>query len=94
MQGGSFRRVTVPVNNFPVHKAYLKVNKPAGAKLILQFDDEEIAADEGETVTGIGGVTNDENGKEDDAYYNLNGQRVDNPQKGIYIHRGKKVIIK
>ena len=27
------------------------------------------------------------------AYYSLNGQRVDNPSKGIYIRNGKKVIL-
>ena len=30
----------------------------------------------------------------EDVYYNLNGQRVQNPTKGIYILNGKKVIIK
>ena len=30
---------------------------------------------------------------ENDAYYSLNGQRVDNPSKGIYIKNGKKIII-
>ena len=30
----------------------------------------------------------------EDIYYNLNGQRVQNPTKGIYILNGKKVIIK
>ena len=29
---------------------------------------------------------------EDDAYYNLNGQRTEHPDKGIYIYKGKKVI--
>ena len=29
-----------------------------------------------------------------DAYYNLNGQRVSHPSKGIYIVNGKKVVIK
>ena len=29
-----------------------------------------------------------------DAYYNLNGQRVSKPSKGIYIVNGKKVVIK
>lgn len=29
----------------------------------------------------------------DDAYYNLLGMRVDNPEKGIYIHGGKKIKI-
>ncbi len=29
----------------------------------------------------------------DGAYYSLNGQRVENPTKGIYIRNGKKVIL-
>ena len=32
--------------------------------------------------------------KEDGAYYTLQGQRVQNPGKGLYIHNGKKVVIK
>jgi hypothetical protein len=27
-------------------------------------------------------------------FYNLQGQRVKNPGKGIYIHNGRKVLIK
>ena len=50
--------------------------------MILQFDDEELVV-EGEETTGIEGVTTDENKTDDDGYYNLNGQRVTNPQKGI-----------
>lgn len=30
----------------------------------------------------------------DGAYYNLSGQRVEHPTKGLYIHNGKKVVIK
>ena len=30
----------------------------------------------------------------DDVYYNLNGQRVDHPTPGLYIHHGHKVVIK
>ena len=30
----------------------------------------------------------------DDSYYNLQGQRVSEPQAGIYIHNGKKVVVK
>ena len=30
----------------------------------------------------------------DEHYYNLQGQRVDNPTPGIYIHGGKKVVVK
>ena len=86
MQEGTFRKCTSTLNNFPVHKAYLKLKKAAGAKLILHFDDDD-------TTTSIEEVTGEENNT-DDIYYNLNGQRVSNPQKGVYIHRGKKVIIK
>ena len=32
--------------------------------------------------------------KKADVYYNLNGVRVENPQKGIFIRNGKKVVIK
>ena len=77
---------TSPIYKFPVHKAYLKLKKAAGAKLVLHFDDDD-------TTTAIEEVTGEENNT-DDIYYNLNGQRVSNPQKGVYIHRGKKVIIK
>lgn len=51
----------------------------------------------GITADGTTGIKAIENGKwknENDAYYNLNGQRVDNPTKGIYIKHGKKVVIK
>lgn len=30
----------------------------------------------------------------DDSYYNLQGQRVSEPAAGIYIHNGKKVVVK
>ena len=30
----------------------------------------------------------------DGLYYNLNGQQVEHPRKGIYIHNGKKIVIK
>jgi len=87
MQGGTFKKCTTPLNNFPVHKAYLKLKKPAGAKLILHFDDDD-------TTTAIEEVTTDEGNIGNDIFYNLNGQRVSNPQKGIYIRQGKKVIVK
>ena len=41
-------------------------------------------------TTGISSVhSNAESG----AYYSLNGQRVENPTKGIYIRNGKKIIL-
>ena len=59
----------------------------APAKLSLSFGDDD-------ETTDIESVTTDEEAKDNDVYYNLNGQRVSNPQKGVYIHNGKKVIIK
>lgn len=45
----------------------------------------------GSVTTGINGVNVDvKSGK----YYNLNGQRVTTPGKGLYIKDGKKVILK
>ena len=45
------------------------------------------------TPTSIKKVTSEE-AEGDDVWYNLNGQRVDNPGKGIYIRNGRKVVIK
>ena len=86
IQGGIFKKAATPFNLFPIHKAYAKLpNVPAGAKLRFVFagDDE---------TTGI--TTIDATKTGDDGYYNLNGQRVINPQHGVFIHRGRKVIIK
>ena len=44
-----------------------------------------------------GGTTNIKDIKaeqNDDFYYNLSGQRVEAPAKGLYIKNGKKVVIK
>ena len=86
MQGGVFLPAKTTIANFPVHKAYANLGTlPAGAKVMFTFDDG--------TITAIDGVAADE-AVDRDAYYNLQGQRVERPQKGVYIHGGKKVIIK
>ena len=87
LQGGIFRKATTTISNFPVHKAYMLLPSGAPAKLSLSFGDDD-------ETTDIESVTTDEEAKDNDVYYNLNGQRVSNPQKGVYIHNGKKVIIK
>ena len=86
MQGGMFRKCTSNLNPFPVHKAYLKLKGGAGAKLILHFDDD--------TTTGIEEIAAEEAAASNEALYNLNGQRVSNPLKGIYIRQGKKLMVK
>ena len=89
MQCGIYRKATatIPPNKYKKHRAYLKLeNVPSGAKVIFHFDDD--------ATTGIEDITIDGENKGNDTFYNLNGQRVSNPQRGIYIHNGKKVIIK
>ena len=52
----------------------------------IDFDDDA------EGTTGISEAQ--QRVGEQDVYYNLQGQRVDNPSKGLYIRNGKKVVIK
>lgn len=51
--------------------------------------------DETGTYTGISGVTVDKQTSADPYYYTLSGTRVSKPtQPGIYIHQGKKIIVR
>lgn len=48
-------------------------------------------------LTGVNGVTVDdatEQGTDDGIYYDLQGRKVTKPQRGVFIHQGKKVMIK
>lgn len=45
------------------------------------------------TATAIDGITNTPVVK-DEAYYNLQGVKVQRPQHGVFIHNGKKVVLK
>lgn len=79
----------LPRANVKVGGAYLHTNTelaadPATSRVGWIFDDE---------VTGINAVENAGNA-DAKVVYNLNGQRVMNPAKGLYIVNGKKVIIK
>ena len=68
-------------------KAYLSVSGGvANARAFIGFDDND-------GKTGIDEVrSNTEEVRSD--YYDLQGRRVDQPTKGLYIVNGKKVIIK
>lgn len=72
-----------------VHESYMRLPAEAqGAKLQLTFGDF------GET-TGIDDVkVADDSQEGDDAYYTLEGMKVAQPTHGIYIHNGKKVVLK
>ena len=43
-------------------------------------------------TTGLKGITT--NDQQAAPVYNIKGQRVNNPTKGIYIQNGKKVVVK
>ena len=66
----------------PARKVYIIKENTTGAKEFMPIGGE---------TTGITNIVN-ENRDTKKIYYNLNGMRVDNPQKGIYIVNGKKVI--
>jgi len=75
----------------PVHKAVArpKVTLSASAKVMFVFDDGE----DHNIVNAIETVENN-NVVDNNAYYNLQGQRIENPQHGVFIHNGKKVVLK
>lgn len=48
-----------------------------------------------ETITGIEEITAGKDNKADDAYYTLSGVRVNKPSHpGIYIHNGRKTVVR
>lgn len=71
--------------NVAPYRAYIQVTQPTGEARALTFFID------GDETTGIEGISvENENG----TIYNLNGQRVDKAQRGLYIKNGKKVIVK
>lgn len=84
LSGGKFHPVQAAGIIIPAGKAYL----PAG---LLNAHELDIEFDNGD-VTGIKAVEAQK--AFDGAFYNLAGQRVAQPTKGLYIVNGKKVIIK
>ena len=67
----------------PAGKAYLKVENASGAKFISMTGE----------LTVIDSVVAEKQ-KADGAYYTLQGVKTVKPTKGMYIHNGKKVIVK
>lgn len=65
----------------PAGKAYLEVPEATAAKF-FGLDGE---------ATGINNV---KTAKADGAYYTLEGVKTTKPVKGLYIHNGKKIIVK
>ncbi len=88
-EGVGFYKVNGSVK-LGAHRAYLPLKKGtadnANTRYIgFTFDDGATSIDP------LSASDADENNA---AYYNLQGQRVDNPTKGLYIKNGKKVIVR
>ena len=83
-----FYKVKSNVTNIPGNKAFLVLtNAEAQAKgFVLEFEDGG--------TTGIETIENSKHSTEDGIYYDLQGRRVENPTRGVYIVNGKKVVIK
>lgn len=83
-----FYKLNNTVTTIPGNKAFLVLtNAEAQAKgFVLEFEDGG--------TTGIETIENSKNSTEDGVYYDLQGRRVENPTRGVYIVNGKKVVIK
>ena len=92
-ESNTFKRLFVMADNTELnsecwpHHAFIKSNGKSSAPALKVISG---SGDDG--TTGIGGMTTEE--VKTDAIYNLNGQRMAAPRKGINIINGKKVIIK
>jgi hypothetical protein len=80
-----FKKIT-SARVIPTGKAYLQFDEEVAAReLTFDFGSEE--------TTGVADVRSKmADGRSE--YFNLAGQRVANPTKGLYIVNGRKVIIK
>ena len=70
-------------DKIPPYRAYISVNKVSYARELTFTIGDDYSTD----IRSV-----QRKAAEDDAYYNLNGQRTEHPDKGIYIYKGKKVI--
>ena len=79
-------------------KAYLSIPKTGKGGTLVDSNPAKQAAllymDLNESPTGIASVVDEQNAAGDGDWYTLQGIRVERPQKGVYIHNGKKVIVK
>lgn len=73
-----------------VNKAYLRI--PTSWVASSPSLGRELMIEDIDDPTGITNVQNNADSRA--RYYNLNGQRIEHPQKGLYIRNGKKVMIR
>ena len=78
---GQFEKLSADVTA-PSELAYIQVYGATASSLNLS------------AITAIDQITTSGTQTGDDAYYDLTGRRVSTPAAGVYIHQGKKVVIK
>lgn len=83
LSGTNLYKVNSTVTLAPF-RAYFEI-PAAEARINIAFDDNQ--------TTGISRIENSEL-RIQNSVYNLNGQRVENATKGLYIVNGKKVVLK
>jgi hypothetical protein len=93
MKGGKFIKIQQDDGSvkMPANRAYLPLLTSAisgsnAKEIMLYWDDEE--------ATGIESLTPGQSPMGEGSIYNLNGQKLSAPQKGINIINGRKVIVK
>ena len=85
VSGGVFKQANGG-NGIKAFRSYLRKKPTSNAKsLMMVFQNE---------TSGIDSIISNLNIEEDNCIYDLQGRRVKNPVKGLYIVNGRKVIIK
>ena len=89
LSAGAFHLVQAGGGTLGANRAYLQVKTAdlealASSRLTLSFEDEATG------VTHIGQLDN----LQLDNWYDLSGRRIENPKKGLFIHNGKKEIVR
>jgi hypothetical protein len=84
LSGNKFWYATESTKHMKAFRAYFDfvdmLSEVDAARVAIAFDEAT--------------VINDVRTCSDDRYYNLSGQQVETPTKGVYVRNGKKVIVK
>lgn len=95
LTGDSKTRIVVPTADNPTNNTYYCYNTPDGARRYY-FYDYEVPTPDNSIATGIDSVANDQLHATGGTWYTLDGQQLNTKptQKGIYLFKGKKVVVR
>ena len=86
--GAEFQSLKDNSATIPAGKAYLDASAAGAKSLKIVFDDETLG------ISDASMLNSNAEGMGEKAIYNLSGQRIAAPQKGINIIGGRKVVVK